>query len=97
MERIGIEPMTSGLQSGISARTDDRLADELENLTPAEPLIAGIGGRKVSPKATNKNNELAQVYRYLGLPVENVSPTGASSSTKTGQASTSSRSRPSWP
>lgn len=49
------------------------LANEAQHLTPLQGILHDlIYGRHPSPTATNQNNELGQLLRYLGLPVENV-------------------------
>lgn len=47
--------------------------NEAQHLTPLQGILHDlIYGRHPSPTATNQNNELGQLLRYLGLPVENV-------------------------
>jgi hypothetical protein len=47
--------------------------NEAQHLTPLQGILHDlIYGRHPSPAATNQNNELGQLLRYLGLPVENV-------------------------
>lgn len=51
------------------------IVNELEHATPQQQMLHDlIHGRHPGPKATNKNNNVGQLLRLLGLPVENVTP-----------------------
>jgi hypothetical protein len=72
--QAAIEELTgTNLLTGHKAR-GNALANEAKHLTPLEGLLEDVHGRHPSPGAANQNNELAQILRYLGLPVENVAP-----------------------
>jgi hypothetical protein len=56
----------------------NQIVSEIEHATPEQSLLHDlIHGRHPKPTATNQNDMLGQLLRYLGLPVENVNPAGA--------------------
>lgn len=71
--QAGIEQLTgTNLLTGHPLR-GNALENEAKHLTPLQGILHDlIYGRHPSPTATNQNNELGQLLRYLGLPVENV-------------------------